>query len=87
MSGQDPTTARITEIQVQYADELMSKANVVGLGVGLRQTGGVTTEETCLVVMVSQKVPSEQLAPDDRIPKQIEGVPVDVRETGAFTAQ
>ena len=33
--------------------ELMGKANVVGVGVGLRQRGGVQTREVALVVMVT----------------------------------
>ena len=38
--------------------ELMGRANVVGVGVGLRQRGGVLTDEVALVVMVRQKMSS-----------------------------
>jgi hypothetical protein len=78
---------KITEIQARYADELMSKANVVGVAVGLKKTAGEYTTVMALVVMVSEKVPQSQLAPEDIIPNQIEGVPVDVQETGVFSAQ
>jgi hypothetical protein len=37
--------------------------------------------------MVEQKVPLDQLAPEDRIPSELDGVPVDVQETGTFEAQ
>lgn len=70
-----------------YERELMSKANVVGVGIGFRQTGGVRTDAVALVVMVKQKVPSAQLAPDDIIPSEIEGVPVDVQEVGEISVQ
>jgi hypothetical protein len=67
--------------------ELMGRANVVGVGVGFRQRGGVRTGEVALVVMVRQKVARAQLAPADVIPTEIEGVPVDVQEVGEIKAQ
>jgi hypothetical protein len=74
-------------VQSAHEDELMSKANVVGVGIGLRQMGGATTDQVVLVVMVRHKVPSSQLAPQDRIPAEIDGVPVDVQEVGELRAQ
>lgn len=70
-----------------HEDELMGKANVVGVGVGLRQRGGTPTDDVVLVVMVQQKVPRDQLDPDDVIPSEIKGVPVDVQEVGKIVAQ
>jgi hypothetical protein len=66
---------------------LLSKANVVGVGTGFRQKGGQTTGTPAVVVMVERKVPSAQLSPQDLIPAQIEGVPVDVVEVGKLRAQ
>ncbi len=66
--------------------ELMGKANVVGVGVGLRQQGGIPTGELAIVVMVRQKVPRAQLTSADVIPTEIEGVPVDVQEVGKIVA-
>ena len=40
-----------------------------------------------VIVMVDHKVPPGQLAANDLIPKQLDGVPVDVQETGGFSAQ
>lgn len=70
-----------------YESDLMSKANVVGVGTGLRQRGGKPTDDVAVVVMVRTKVPLSQLAPEDIIPAQIEGVPVDVQEVGEIRAQ
>jgi hypothetical protein len=70
-----------------HESELMSKANVVGVGVGLLRRGGVRTDTVGLVVMVRQKLPRSQLAPDDVIPHEIEDVPVDVQEVGEIKAQ
>jgi hypothetical protein len=67
--------------------ELMSMPNVVGVGVGFRQKGGVRANEVALVVMVTQKLSPSLLAPDDAIPAVIDGVPVDVQEVGVVRAQ
>ncbi len=69
-----------------YTGILMSKPNVVGVGIGLHKAEGQRTGQVGLVVMVSHKVPPELLAPEDRIPDQIDGVPVDVREVGELGA-
>ena len=90
MSEQDESTAsaakRAEVVKQQYTPELMTKANVVGVGIGYRVVAGETTGEVALVVMVSEKIPDAQLEPQDRIPREIDGVPVDVQETGAFRA-
>jgi hypothetical protein len=67
--------------------ELMSMPNVVGVGIGFRQKGGVRADEVALVVMVTQKLSPSLLAPDDAIPAVIDGVPVDVQEVGVIRAQ
>jgi hypothetical protein len=77
---------KISAVQAKYADELMQKANVVGVGVGLRQENGAYTQTPALVVMVRQKVPLAALSEEDRIPKELDGVLVDVVETGPFFA-
>jgi hypothetical protein len=80
--------ARVTDVQARYSDWLMKKPHVVGIAVGLRKRVGFLAEpsQLCLVVMVEKLIPPEQLPPEDRIPEEIEGVPVDVQETGAFLA-
>ncbi len=81
------TMERITRVQAQYAEQLMRKPNVIGVGIGLRKRHGVFTQQPALVVLVSQKIPDADLMPDDRIPSEIEGVPIDVQEAGFFSAQ
>jgi hypothetical protein len=70
-----------------HESELMSKANVVGVGIGLLRRGGVRTDTVGLVVMVRKKLPRSQLAPGDIIPREIDDVPVDVQEVGEIKAQ
>jgi hypothetical protein len=64
----------------------MRRANVVGVGVGLRTRGGRREREVAIVVMVRQKVPRTMLTEADVLPGQIDGVPVDVVEVGEISA-
>ena len=78
---------RVKIVKQNYERELMSKANVVGVGIGFRQKGGLRTDTVVLVVMVEKKVPGSQLAPGDLIPAEIDGVQIDVQEVGKIRAQ
>ncbi len=82
----DEARQRADAVRRAHQDELLVKANVVGVGVGLRQRAGSPTNEVALVVLVRRKVPAHQLAPEDRIPRAIDGVPVDVQEVGDVRA-
>ena len=75
-------TAKAQQVRQAYQDWLMSKANVVGVGIGYRQRQGERTDEIALIVMVSQKIPRAQLDAEDIIPSEIDGVPVDIKEVG-----
>lgn len=77
---------RASEIREAYESELLTRANVIGVGVGYQHRGGRTTPDVALIVMVRKKVPRAELAPEDVIPSSIEGVPVDVREMGELDA-
>jgi hypothetical protein len=79
-------TQRAQAVKRAYTSELMSKANVVGVGVGFTRRGGDSTGDVGVVVMVSKKLPPSQLNPTDIIPREIEGVPVDVQEVGEIRA-
>ncbi|HVU09662.1 MAG TPA: hypothetical protein VHD90_00235 [Phototrophicaceae bacterium] len=80
-------TQLASQIQAKYANDLMQKPNVIGVGVGHPISNGVRSPNVGLIVMVDHKIPLDELAPDDVIPKQLEGVQVDVQEMGAFRAQ
>jgi hypothetical protein len=86
MTDQPVSTEKIRAVRHAREKELMSKANVVGVGLGLRQRAGQHTAEPALVVMVSRKVPIEALSPWDVIPASLDGVPVDVQEVGELKA-
>ena len=77
---------RAIEVKARHEASLMKKANVIGVGVGFREQDGFLTDEVALVVNVTRKLPPTQLSPQDVIPDKIEGIPVDVRETGVMRA-
>ncbi|GIW28585.1 MAG: hypothetical protein KatS3mg070_1948 [Meiothermus sp.] len=65
----------------RHTPSLMSLPNVIGVGWGEEQGRRV------VVVLVSRKLPLEALQPHERVPKNLEGVPVRVREAGVLEAQ
>ncbi|HHY38492.1 MAG TPA: hypothetical protein GX507_06160 [Clostridia bacterium] len=61
---------------------LLSKDNVVGVGMGYKHVGGVPTDKVSLVVLVKKKVPAPDLNPKQIIPKSVGTVRTDVIEVG-----
>jgi len=82
----EETVQRLTSIQVRYVDQLMALPHVVGVGIGLAQVNGQTTDQPSLVVMVDAKIPLAQLAAEEVVPAELDGVRVDVQAVGAFSA-
>ncbi len=85
-SSNEERLVQIEAVKSRYEAELMRKANVVGVGVGLRQVSGLITDDPAVVVSVTQKVPLSQLDPHDIIPRELDGVPVDVQIVGELRA-
>jgi hypothetical protein len=79
--------ADVAAVQARHQQELLRYPNVVGVATGTRTRGGRPTGETGLLVLVSRKVPASELEPDEVLPSEIEGVPVDVVETGQIRPQ
>lgn len=80
----------VVEVQSRYTDYLMHKPNVVGISIGLDDTdsdGDLDIVYYCIVVLVSNKVDEDDLAPEERIPDELDGVPVRVQEIGQISAQ
>jgi hypothetical protein len=82
----DEALRQAMAVKARHESLLMQKANVIGVGIGYRERGGKLTDEVALVVNVIRKLPRFQLDPEDFIPNDIEGVPVDVREIGQIRA-
>lgn len=82
----DSAVQHALNVKRRHEAELLRKANVVAVGVGFRTRSGQPTTEVCIVVSVRAKQPPSKLKRDDLLPAAIEGVPVDVVETGAIRA-
>ncbi|MFN8527568.1 MAG: hypothetical protein U0670_03040 [Anaerolineae bacterium] len=82
-----PMQAQAVEAQAAHEDTLLAKNNVVGVGVGYKESNGVLTDEVAVVVLVQTKHPLTALAAGDVIPKQVGGVKTDVIEVGYLQAQ
>ena len=74
------------ELKEKYRQALLGLPNVVGVGVGPKVVGGQLTEVLAIKVYVRSKVPEDRLAENERVPKEIEGVPTDVEEQAPLRA-
>lgn len=84
---QDQSIEQIRRVKARHQRRLLELANVVGVGIGLKETGGITTDRPAIIVNVSQKLPLTALAPADVAPTQLDGIPTDVQATGRFSAR
>jgi len=77
--------AQIQEVREALAaakGELLSKSNVVAVGVGRKRVGGERTDELAMVASVVCKMPEARLSAAQRIPARVAGTPTDVVATG-----
>ena len=82
----DQQMQRLRIVKAKHESELMRKANVVGVGIGFRRRKGQLTDEPSIVVSVTRKLPGSVVDPEDMIPRELEGVPVDVQAVGKLQA-
>ncbi len=72
----------LANVQRQIEREWLGKLNIVGVSDGFRTKNGVLTSEPCVVVYVARKIPKDELDPEDVLPYEMDGVPIDVVESG-----
>lgn len=80
------TIEEVKKVKEKYEASLMKKTGVVGCAIGYKQVGGKKTDELCIVCYVIKKKAEEKLRKQDIVPKKIEGIPIDVVETGEIRA-
>jgi hypothetical protein len=66
------------QIYGRAEEELKKYPGVVGVGYGYKEVEGETTEIPAFTVIVWEKKRLDQLAPDEVVPTEFEGVPTDV---------
>ena len=54
---------RIRMIKARHEKDLLARKNVVGVGVGFKETAGKKTDRMSIVVMVETKLPVELSTP------------------------
>jgi hypothetical protein len=74
--------AEVAAVHARRERELLRYPNVVGVAGGMCTRGGESSEEPCLLIFVERKVPESELEPGGILPREIDGVPVDVVEAG-----
>jgi hypothetical protein len=74
----DEDRERIRGIIQRQRERLESCLGFVGARPGFRIQGGVLYREPSVVAYVTMKLPAEYLSPDQMLPAELEGVPVDV---------
>ncbi len=78
--------ADVTHVKETHKDAILSKPNVVGVGIGYKVIKGRRTDELCTVVLVRQKIPEAGLDPEALVAPEIDGVATDVVQVGNLWA-
>jgi hypothetical protein len=74
-------------VKAKYETELLNKAHVVGLGVGVKAQDRIHGDEPCIVVMVDKLLSSWEMTAENRIPTELDGVSVDIQPIGELFSQ
>ena len=77
-----PTIEEVRKIKEKYEKELMSISGVIGCGIGYKYVYGKKTDDLCIICYVKKKKSKENLKKKDLIPEMIEGILIDVIESG-----
>ncbi|UCG02732.1 MAG: hypothetical protein JSW11_01825 [Candidatus Heimdallarchaeota archaeon] len=75
----------IKKVKDAYLSQLLSLKHVVSVGIGKKREGGEETEETAIVIGVSQKLPLSLLEKSDIIPRALDQIKVDVIQVGEIS--
>ena len=76
----------VRQAKTLHQSTLLTKSNVVGVGVGLKETRGDTTDEICVKVLVKRKLLPEALLSAELVPKEVDGIRTDVIQVGDLRA-
>lgn len=78
--------AQARQVYKQVVTDLLNRQNVIGVGLGYKNSEGQSTGDLSLIISVSKKLPREQLSTQDLVPKALQGLLTDVVETGHIRA-
>lgn len=78
---------RVKEIKDRYMPKLMTYPHVTGVGISEKITDGKRQDQICIRVYVDVKKDLSELKPEEVLPTELEGIPVDVIGGADFRAQ
>ena len=76
----------VRQTKTLHQSTLLTKSNVVGVGVGFKETHGDTTDEICVKVLVNRKLSPEALLSAELVPQELDGIRTDVIQVGDLRA-
>ena len=79
-ASQAYSLAYMREVKARHESSLLSKANVVAVGIGIPMKEGKPRGEIGIIVSVTQKIRASDLAPEDLIPQILDDIKVWVEE-------
>lgn len=77
-----PAIEQILAVKNKTQAGLMKKKNVIGVGIGFKETKNQASGTLSLVILVTRKMDFSKLEAPDLIPAEIDGVPTDVKAVG-----
>lgn len=77
---------KIKHVLCECCNDLLKKKNVVATGIGFKVVNGEVTDIPSIICSVEKKVSLDELDKKDKIPSTIDGIEVDVIETGKIVA-
>ena len=84
--AQNEAIEQAKAVKARHQEQLLALPNVVGVGVGLKETDGQFTDQIAIIVNVSKKILLADLPPETVVPPEIDGIATDVQETGKMKA-
>lgn len=76
----------VKQAKTLHQSTLLTRSNVVGVGVGFKETHGDTTDEICVKVLVNRKLSPDALLAAELIPQELDGIRTDVIQVGDLRA-
>ena len=77
---------RIRSILSTHRRPLLERSNVVATGIGYKVSGGIKTDQLCIVCSVKEKLPAARLSAQEMVPATVDGTPTDVVQSGVIRA-
>ncbi len=76
----------VKKVKARHEKTLLKLANVVGVGVGIKEKHGQWTDQIALIINVSEKKDLADLSVEDIVPPVLDDVVTDVQEVGQIKA-